>query len=106
MTFEFSNLYTYPFFCGLLGALIAEGLYLIKSLQNAWYNDDLNEIVDKFYILIRILRLVAFSLIGGTFVYFLSNSTVAPIWQLYIGATSVGFFEKILGFTLKLKENE
>ena len=105
MTIDFSYICANPFICGYIGALIAEVFSFITSLQDAMYNEDLSTLL-KPYIAIQILRFILLRLIGGVFVYFLANSPSAPIWQLIVGATSVGFCEKISGNKLRQRFDE
>jgi hypothetical protein len=70
------------------------------------HNEDLSAVVNLPYIIIRVVRFIIFPLVGGTMVYFLANSPGAPIWQLIVGATSVGFFEKISGNKLQPKYDD
>lgn len=106
MALDFPNICANPFICGYLGALIVEDYSFITALQDAMYDDNMSSLVTLPYMLIRIIRFILLPLIGGVFVYFLANSPGAPIWQLIVGATSVGFLEKISGHNLQPKSDD
>lgn len=103
MTLDLSNVCANPFLMGCLGAFIIEGYSLIKSLQVAMYREEFFTIITIPYMIVRGLRIIFLPFVGGAFAYVLANSPGAPVWQLIVGATSIGFFEKVSGDILKFK---